>query len=75
MLIEEGFPEYEVEKIVRHKFNKKGKLQYLIRWKGYDESHDTWEPMENLNNSSDLVRHYNSSAHISVICIDARGGV
>ena len=37
----------EVEKIMAKKFCD-GKPLYLLRWKGYDSSEDTWEPPENL---------------------------
>lgn len=38
---------FEVEEIVNHRF-RKGKIQYLIRWKNYTSDDDTWEPKENL---------------------------
>ncbi|EIE77043.1 hypothetical protein RO3G_01747 [Rhizopus delemar RA 99-880] len=34
---------YQVEAILAHK-KAKGKYIYKCRWKGYDESEDTWEP-------------------------------
>lgn len=39
---------YEVEKIISHKI-KGGTELFLIRWKGFDSSNDTWERKENLN--------------------------
>lgn len=38
---------YEVEKIIQHK-TRRGKLVYLIRWKGFDSEADDWLPEENL---------------------------
>ena len=40
--------EYEVEKILRKRV-KKGTTQYLVKWKGYSSSENTWEPTENLH--------------------------
>lgn len=48
--------EYEVEAILDSK-SVKGKTKYLIRWKGWDESDDTWEPEDTLN-CPDLIRAF-----------------
>lgn len=47
--------EYEVEKIVGAETRKSGKRYYLVRWKGYSETADSWEPSDSLRNSLDLV--------------------
>ena len=45
----DGGEVYEVEKILE-KRTKKGKTEYLIKWKGYeDEAENTWEPVANLD--------------------------
>ncbi|KAJ8713508.1 hypothetical protein PYW07_013878 [Mythimna separata] len=49
--------EYEVEKVVDSK-KIKGKLHYLIRWKGYSADNDTWEP-ENTLSCPELINKYN----------------
>ncbi|XP_053971209.1 chromobox protein homolog 1-like isoform X2 [Hylaeus anthracinus] len=40
--------EYEVEKIVGQR-TIKGRRQFLVRWKGYNEDSDTWEQEKDLN--------------------------
>ncbi|KAM0935078.1 putative chromatin remodeling & transcriptional activation CHROMO-DOMAIN family [Dioscorea sansibarensis] len=50
--LEEGF--YEIEDI-RKKRIRKGKLQYLIKWRGWPETANTWEPLENLGSCSDVI--------------------
>ncbi|KAJ6634776.1 Chromobox protein like 3 [Pseudolycoriella hygida] len=45
---ENGDEEYEVEDIVDHKIVR-GKTSFLIRWKNYDSSGDTWEPESSLS--------------------------
>ena len=34
---------HEVEAIVNHK-GKGQRVKYLVKWKNYDDSHNTWEP-------------------------------
>eukprot|EP00111_Clytia_hemisphaerica_P012925 TCONS_00037964-protein len=55
--IKDTLPEdqYVVDKIVSHKKNGRG-FKYLIRWKGYEESDDTWEPSKNVH--SQLIKEY-----------------
>jgi hypothetical protein len=53
-----GNEEYEVEKVLGHRVHGRWKKrQYLIKWKGYSEAHNSWEPEENLN-APDLVKDY-----------------
>merc|ERR1712126_654122 len=40
--------EYSVEKIL-DKRTKGGKVEYLIKWEGYPDSENTWEPQDNLD--------------------------
>ncbi|CAH2039599.1 unnamed protein product, partial [Iphiclides podalirius] len=54
---EEKEEEYEVEKIVDSK-RIKGKLHYLIHWKGYSSEDDTWEP-ENTLSCPELINKFN----------------
>ncbi|XP_015922567.1 uncharacterized protein [Parasteatoda tepidariorum] len=38
---------YKVEKILAKRF-RHGRYEYLIKWKGYPNSDNTWEPKENI---------------------------
>ncbi|VDP51956.1 unnamed protein product [Soboliphyme baturini] len=40
--------EYEVERIISCR-KKHGVIKFLIKWKDYPNSANTWEPLENLN--------------------------
>ena len=39
--------EYFVDKIVRTR-KRNGKLEHLIKWKGFSDADNTWEPVENV---------------------------
>ncbi|CAL8105491.1 unnamed protein product [Orchesella dallaii] len=41
--------EYEVEKVIRKAKGSDGKPLYLIKWMGYSEDENTWEPEEHLS--------------------------
>ncbi|KAH0507421.1 Chromodomain Y-like protein 2 [Microtus ochrogaster] len=56
--------EEKVERIVDKRKNKKGKWEYLIRWKGYGSSEDTWEPEHHLLHCEEFIDEFNG-LHVS----------
>ena len=67
--------ELEVKAILDSKIVRK-KLYYLVDWLGYTPNDRTWEPVENLDNASDLVakfhRQYQDKPSLNS-CITTRG--
>jgi len=54
----EGEEEFEVEAIINHHLHGcQRQQQYLVKWKGYPHSDNTWEPSENVH-APDLVKDY-----------------
>lgn len=39
----------------------KGQVQYLIKWRGWPETANTWEPVENLFSCSDIIDSFEDS--------------
>ena len=56
----EGAPEYEVEQVLDSRL-KRGKLEYLVKWFGYTDDHNTWEPELNLTNSKEAINEFHKS--------------
>lgn len=56
-VVTEKGDEYEVKEILKSRWtkHKPPRFQYLVSWKGYDHSHNSWEPISNVENSKSLV--------------------
>lgn len=61
---EEEIEDYEVEDIVDHKIERK-RVLFLVRWKNYGSSDDTWEPESSLS-CPDIIAKYRE-AHPEVV--------
>ena len=58
--IEDGDEYYEVEAILASK-KVRGKMNYLVKWKGYPDSENSWQTREDLKNSQELLNAYEAS--------------
>ena len=57
--MQEDEQDYEVERILEKKTGKKGKVEYLVKWKNFDDPADnTWEPAANLEVAQDLIEKF-----------------
>lgn len=62
-----------MEKIIDKRFDAAGIIQYLIKWKGYDEKDNSWEPVgvnfvimlqEVRKNSSNTFKLFTKAKHL-----------
>ena len=53
----EGEPEYIVEEILNSHlwWNK---LEFLIKWEGYTDENNSWEPEDNCRNANDAIKDF-----------------
>ena len=60
-VVVDGEEEYEVEAVISHRDSRRGgatRRQYLVKWLGYADLHNTWEPVENLDNAQEAINRY-----------------
>jgi hypothetical protein len=53
----EGHPEFGVKSVLDSRVYYR-KVQYLVKWEGYDDSHNSWEPAANVSNSKELLKKF-----------------
>jgi hypothetical protein len=50
-------PEYEVGEILDSRIRWR-RMEYLVKWKGYDESHNSWEVVTNLGKIKTMIKAF-----------------
>ena len=46
--------EFIVESIIGHRYNRWHNLEFLVKWLGYDNTFDSWEPYTGVNECTAL---------------------
>ena len=53
---------YEVEAILDH-WDVDNKREYLVKWRGYNEDQNTWEPFDNFDDVSIIHKYWERRRH------------
>lgn len=67
VLTTEGIEEYEVDRVLAHRYHPTQGYSYLVSWKGYGLHDATWEPEHNLDNAAEAVTSYLDSLPIDKV--------
>ena len=59
-ITEDREEEYEVEYVVDSQY-KGARLEYLVHWRGWSETDQTWELLSNLGNTADVICDFHAS--------------
>uniref|UniRef100_A0A0C9S4Q1 TSA: Wollemia nobilis Ref_Wollemi_Transcript_22730_1875 transcribed RNA sequence n=1 Tax=Wollemia nobilis TaxID=56998 RepID=A0A0C9S4Q1_9CONI len=51
---------YEVESI-RKKKKRKGQVYYFVKWRGWPDSSNTWEPYDNVKSCAEILKEFEES--------------
>ena len=49
---------FNVEKILKKKRAEDGELRYLVKWEGYGNEENTWEPAENFSGCPQVLENF-----------------
>ena len=52
--------EWEIERVVDKRMSR-GRVEYLIKWKGYDQHDNQWLPMSQLTNAREVIKDFEAS--------------
>ena len=53
----DGAEEFEVLEILDSRINR-GKLEYLVHWRSYEDHEHTWESTTNLENAPEIIAKF-----------------
>ncbi|CAI4222376.1 unnamed protein product [Auanema sp. JU1783] len=64
--VESNAYEFEIEEVVDHMFTRNETVLFRVRWSGYNELGDSWEPSENLKNAKLALQNYLNKKNLEI---------
>ena len=55
--------DYPVDRILDHRFNKKGNPEFKVLWKGYSQEEASWEPLANVMENKQFEEYRREQCH------------
>ena len=62
---DDGEMQWEVEKILNKRVTEEGKAEYMVKWKGWTDKWNGWEPEEHLVGSEVLVKAFEDKVEVA----------
>jgi hypothetical protein len=56
-VIIDGYEEWNVEAILGSRISR-NQLEYLVKWEGFPDCENTWEPVSNIKSCKDLINEF-----------------
>ena len=66
----DGEEEWEVEQVLGER-KRQGRPQFYIRWKGWSEAYDSWEPEEHVRHAREAVEKFRGRRGAAVLSLQA----
>ncbi len=57
-IIVEGSEEVEIERILKERRSRGGVAEFLVKWKGYDESENEWKKEYDMEHARELIEQF-----------------
>lgn len=62
LTLSDGTEAHEVERVLQHR-TRRGRSQYLVKWKGYHDTENSWVREQDID-AAELITAFNSSRRV-----------
>ena len=52
---------FTVDRIVAHRMLSAGRYEYYVKWRGYDDAHDSWEPASSFFDVTTITAYWRTT--------------